>query len=224
MTPWLLPSTRSARGFGAHSTADEVLDGHRPDRQARRRHRRLLGARPRDDPRAHRRRRPRRRPRPPAGRRRRRRSAGIDGVEVDELDLGDLDSVARLRRAVPRRPGRELDIVIDNAGIMACPETAGRARAGRRSSPPTTSATSRWSTASGRRSRRGGARVVVRCPRAATTARRSAGTTCSSSSGYDKWQAYGQAKTANVLFAVAARRARPRTRACARSRCTRAAS
>lgn len=48
--------------------------------------------------------------------------AGIDGVEVDELDLGDLDSV----RAFAERflaSGRTLDIVIDSAAIMACPET-----------------------------------------------------------------------------------------------------
>ena len=47
---------------------------------------------------------------------------GIDGVEVDELDLGDLDSV----RAFAERflaSGRTVDIVINNAGIMACPET-----------------------------------------------------------------------------------------------------
>ena len=46
--------------------------------------------------------------------------AGIDGVEVDELDLGDLDSV----RAFAERflaAGRPIDILIDNAGIMASP-------------------------------------------------------------------------------------------------------
>src|SRR5690242_11506413 len=48
--------------------------------------------------------------------------AGLDGVEVDELDLGDLESV----RAFAERflaSGRNIDIMIDNAGIMACPET-----------------------------------------------------------------------------------------------------
>lgn len=48
--------------------------------------------------------------------------AGLDGVELDDLDLGDLDSV----RAFAERflaSGRTVDLVIDNAGIMACPET-----------------------------------------------------------------------------------------------------
>ncbi len=65
---------------------------------------------------------------------------GIEGVE-GRADLGDLDSV----RAFAERflaSGRTIDIVIDNAGIMACPETLSFL-AGRPSSRPTTSATSR---------------------------------------------------------------------------------
>src|SRR5437763_16769081 len=48
--------------------------------------------------------------------------AGIGNVEVDELDLGDLGSV----RAFSERflaTGRRIDLLIANAGIMACPET-----------------------------------------------------------------------------------------------------
>lgn len=48
--------------------------------------------------------------------------AGVDGVEVDEMDLGDLDSV----RGFAERflaSGRTIDFVIGSAGIMACPET-----------------------------------------------------------------------------------------------------
>lgn len=47
---------------------------------------------------------------------------GIDGVEVDALDLGDPDSV----RGFAERflaTGRTLDLVIDSAAVMACPET-----------------------------------------------------------------------------------------------------
>jgi len=47
---------------------------------------------------------------------------GIDGVEVEELDLTDLDSV----RSFAERflaSDRGIDIVINNAGIMAAPET-----------------------------------------------------------------------------------------------------
>src|SRR5436309_1620424 len=48
--------------------------------------------------------------------------AGVDRVEVDELDLADLASV----RAFAERflaTGRSVEVVINNAGIMACPET-----------------------------------------------------------------------------------------------------
>ncbi|MEU8116735.1 oxidoreductase [Micromonospora sp. NPDC048947] len=48
--------------------------------------------------------------------------AGVPGVEVDQLDLADLTSVrafaVRFLRSHPA-----LDILIANAGIMACPET-----------------------------------------------------------------------------------------------------
>ena len=48
--------------------------------------------------------------------------AAIDGVQVEEGDLGDLASVAEFAQ---RRldDGRPIDIVINSAGIMACPET-----------------------------------------------------------------------------------------------------
>ena len=45
---------------------------------------------------------------------------GLDGAEVDELDLADLGSV----RAFADRflgSGRGIDLLINNAGVMACP-------------------------------------------------------------------------------------------------------
>ncbi|MGV9787335.1 SDR family NAD(P)-dependent oxidoreductase [Streptomyces sp. NPDC003435] len=126
--------------------------------------------------------------------------AGIDGVEVDELDLGDLDSV----RGFAERflaSGRTIDFLIDNAGIMACPET--RVGPGWETQFATNHlghyalANRLWpALASG-----DGARVVsvssrghhlspVRWDDVQWT------------EGYDKWQAYGQAKTANALFAL----------------------
>jgi NAD(P)-dependent dehydrogenase (short-subunit alcohol dehydrogenase family) len=48
--------------------------------------------------------------------------AGIGGVEIDELDLGDLDSVAAFAERF-LASGRHIDLLIANAGIMACPET-----------------------------------------------------------------------------------------------------
>lgn len=125
--------------------------------------------------------------------------AGLDGVEVDELDLGDLDSV----RAFAERflaSDRTIDILIDNAGIMACPET--RVGPGWEAQFATNHlghfalVNRLWPALAP-----GGARVVSVS---------SAGHHYSDIrwddphwlQGYDKWQAYGQAKTANVLFAV----------------------
>ena len=48
--------------------------------------------------------------------------AGIERVEVDELDLGSLDSVRGFAQRV-LDAGRGVDILINNAAIMACPET-----------------------------------------------------------------------------------------------------
>ncbi|MYX30475.1 SDR family NAD(P)-dependent oxidoreductase [Streptomyces sp. SID8381] len=124
---------------------------------------------------------------------------GVDGVEVDELDLGDLDSV----RAFAERflaSGRALDIVIDNAGIMACPET--RIGPGWEAQFATNHlghfalVNRLWPAVEP-----GGARVVS----VSSRGHQLSGVRWDDvhwRQGYDKWQAYGQAKTANVLFAV----------------------
>lgn len=126
--------------------------------------------------------------------------AGLDGVEVDELDLGDLDSV----RGFAERflaTGRGVDLVIDSAGIMACPET--RVGPGWEVQFATNHlghfalVNRLWPALAGG----DGARVVSvssrghhRSPIRWDDPQFEA--------GYDKWAAYGQAKTANVLFAV----------------------
>ncbi len=124
---------------------------------------------------------------------------GIDGVEVDELDLSDLDIV----RGFAERflaSGRGIDLMINNAGIMACPET--RLGPGWEAQFATNHlghyalVNRLWPAIA-----RGGARVVSVS---------SNGHQLSDihwddvhlEHGYDKWQAYGQAKTANALFAV----------------------
>ncbi|MFB8354099.1 SDR family NAD(P)-dependent oxidoreductase [Streptomyces niveus] len=129
--------------------------------------------------------------------------AGITGpagkVEVDELDLGDLDSV----RAFAERflaSGRGIDMMIDNAGIMACPET--RVGPGWEAQFATNHighyalVNRLWPAIE-----RGGARVVS----VSSAGHRNSPVRWDDvqfERGYDKWQAYGQAKTANVLFAV----------------------
>lgn len=125
--------------------------------------------------------------------------AGLSGVELDELDLGDLDSVRGFaERFLASR--RTLDIVIDSAGIMACPET--RVGPGWEAQFATNHlghfalVNRLWPAIAP-----GGARVVSVSSRGHHFSgirwedvhwRR----------GYDKWEAYGQAKTANALFAV----------------------
>ncbi|MEO3814896.1 SDR family NAD(P)-dependent oxidoreductase [Sphaerisporangium sp. B11E5] len=52
----------------------------------------------------------------------RRALADVEGVEVGELDLADLGSVRMFAERF-RRGHNTLDILIANAGIMACPET-----------------------------------------------------------------------------------------------------
>ncbi|OIK28289.1 SDR family NAD(P)-dependent oxidoreductase [Streptomyces malaysiense] len=125
--------------------------------------------------------------------------AGLPGVEVDELDLGDLESV----RGFAERflgTGRGLDIVIDSAGIMACPET--RVGDGWEAQFATNHlghfalVNRLWPAIAP-----GGARVVS----VSSRGHHAAGIRWDDvhwRRGYDKWEAYGQAKTANVLFAV----------------------
>jgi NAD(P)-dependent dehydrogenase (short-subunit alcohol dehydrogenase family) len=125
--------------------------------------------------------------------------AGLDGVRVEEADLGDLASVAEFAQ---RRldDGRPIDIVINSAGIMACPETRvgdgweaqfatnhlGHFALVNRLWPLIAPAGGRVVAVSSGGHRRSGIRWDdVQFER-----------------GYDKWLAYGQSKTADVLFAV----------------------
>ncbi len=124
--------------------------------------------------------------------------AGIAGVEVDELDLADLASV----RAFAERfvaSGRNIDLLINNAGIMACPET--RVGPGWEAQFATNHlghyalVNRLWPAIAP------GARVVS----VSSAGHRRSGIRWDDvqfTDGYDKWEAYGQAKTANVLFAV----------------------
>ena len=125
---------------------------------------------------------------------------GLDAVEIDELDLGDLESV----RGFAERflaSGRGLDLVIDSAGIMACPET--RVGPGWEAQFATNHlghfalVNRLWpalAAGDGARvvsvSSRGHHRSPIRWD------------DLQFETDYDKWLAYGQAKTANVLFAV----------------------
>ncbi|GBQ33682.1 SDR family NAD(P)-dependent oxidoreductase [Gluconacetobacter sacchari] len=122
----------------------------------------------------------------------------IPGVEIAALDLSDLASVRSFAmRALASH--RHIDMLVNNAGIMACP--AQRVGPGWEAQFATNHlghfalTNLLWPLLAG------GARVV---------AVSSAGHHLSGirwhdvqcEAGYDKWLAYGQSKTANALFAV----------------------
>ncbi len=124
----------------------------------------------------------------------------IGGVEVAELDLADLHSV----RVFAERflaSGRAIDAVIANAAVMACPET--RVGPGWEAQFATNhlghfALVNRLWPAIAKGDR---ARVVA----VSSRGHRVSGMRWDDvqfAHGYDKWQAYGQAKTANALFAV----------------------
>jgi NAD(P)-dependent dehydrogenase (short-subunit alcohol dehydrogenase family) len=125
--------------------------------------------------------------------------AGIDGVDVDELDLAELASVHGFADRF-LAAGRNIDILINNAGIMATPET--RVGPGWESQFATNHlghyalVNRLWPALA-----RGGARVV----QVSSNGHQFSDIHWDDvqfEHGYDKWQAYGQSKTANALFAL----------------------
>ena len=126
--------------------------------------------------------------------------AGIDNVEVAELDLADLDSVRSFADGF-LASGRTIDLLINNAGVMACPET--RVGPGWEAQFATNHlghfalVNRLWpALADG-----GGARVVS----VSSSGHRGSDIRWDDlqfEQGYEKFAAYGQAKTANVLFAI----------------------
>jgi NAD(P)-dependent dehydrogenase (short-subunit alcohol dehydrogenase family) len=122
----------------------------------------------------------------------------IGGVTVEPLDLSHLDSVRAFAEHIIA-DDQHIDILINNAGIMACPET--RVGQGWEAQFATNHlghfalTNALWPLLEG------GARVISVS---------SAGHHNSPIiwddlqfiGGYDKWRAYGQSKTANALFAV----------------------
>jgi NAD(P)-dependent dehydrogenase (short-subunit alcohol dehydrogenase family) len=123
---------------------------------------------------------------------------GFENVEIDELDLADLASVGAFAERFATS-GRRIDTFIGSAGIMASPET--------RVGPG-------WE-AQFATNHLGHFALVNRLWPAFTPGARVVSVSSRGhhygpvrfddlnfERGYDKWLAYGQAKTANVLFAV----------------------
>lgn len=125
---------------------------------------------------------------------------GIDGVEVDELDLADLDSVAGL---VGRflDSSRAVDIMIAGAAIMACPETrvgpGWEAQFAVNHLGHFALINGLWPALA-----RAGAARVVAVTSSPNPFSKIRWDDLHFTQGYDKWQAYSQAKKANALFTV----------------------
>ena len=128
-------------------------------------------------------------------------STGSSACGSTRSTSASLDSVRGVRAGACSTTGRSVDILINNAAIMACPET--RVGPGWEAQFATNHlghfalANLLWPLlADG-----GGARVVA----LTSTGHKRSGIHWDDlqfERGYEKWEAYGQAKTANSLFAV----------------------
>jgi len=125
---------------------------------------------------------------------------GVPRTSVAALDLGDLDSVATFAGSVLAE-GRAIDLMIDSAGIMATPET--RVGPGWEVQLATNHlghfalVNRLWPLIA-----QGGGRVVSVSSAGHRRSPIRWDDPMFTRGDYDKWEAYGQAKTANVLFAV----------------------
>ncbi|MEM9049097.1 MAG: oxidoreductase [Pseudomonadota bacterium] len=123
-------------------------------------------------------------------------------VTTAPLDLADLGSVRQFARDMQSRLPR-LDLLINNAGIMACPETrvgpGWEAQFGVNHMGHYALTTALMPLLE----KTGGARVVALSSSGHKIADIQWDDLHWQSAPYDKWRAYGQAKTANALFANA---------------------
>ncbi|MFC4081050.1 SDR family NAD(P)-dependent oxidoreductase [Amycolatopsis samaneae] len=123
---------------------------------------------------------------------------GVEGAEIGELDLGDLGSVQAFAESFLATK-RKIDILVAGAGIMACPET--RVGPGWEAQFATNHlghfalVNRLWPALA-----HDGARVVA----VSSAGHQLSGIRWDNvhfETGYDRFLAYGQAKTANALFA-----------------------
>ncbi|MET8091088.1 SDR family NAD(P)-dependent oxidoreductase [Micromonospora sp. NPDC005220] len=125
--------------------------------------------------------------------------ADVAGVEVDRLDLADLDSVRAFADRFLRRHSA-LDILIESAGIMACPETrvgpGWEAHFAINHLGHYALANLLWPALTAADTAR-----VVSVASGRNPAWRIRWDDVQFEHGYDKWEAYTQSKLANILFA-----------------------
>ncbi|CDR11832.1 SDR family NAD(P)-dependent oxidoreductase [Streptomyces iranensis] len=126
---------------------------------------------------------------------------GIGGVEVAGMDLADLDSVRAFTEEF-LASSRDIDILVNNAGIMAAPETrvgpGWEAQFAINHLGHYALVNRLWPAIA----RGGGARVVSVSSNGHQLSDIHWDDPHFERHAYDKWQAYGQAKTANALFAL----------------------
>ena len=129
--------------------------------------------------------------------------AEVDGdVQTEPLDLGDIGSVRKFADSMLAELD-DLDLLINNAAIMACPEA--RVGPGWESQFGVNHmghfALTQWLMPLLTKTR--GTRVIALTSTAHKLSDIRWDDIQFASGDYDKWQAYGQAKTANALFANA---------------------
>jgi NAD(P)-dependent dehydrogenase (short-subunit alcohol dehydrogenase family) len=125
---------------------------------------------------------------------------GTPRTEAHPLDLADLESVRRFSEDF-LESGRTLDLLINNAGIMACPET----RVGPSAWEAHFALNHLGHFALVHRLRPALARVDARVVTVTSSGHFLSGVRWDDlhfRTGYDRWLAYAQSKTANALFAL----------------------
>jgi NAD(P)-dependent dehydrogenase (short-subunit alcohol dehydrogenase family) len=134
-----------------------------------------------------------------------RRATGNPRIEVEELELGSLASIRAFARRFLAQHDR-LHVLVDNAGVMACPFA--KTADGFEMQFGTNHLGHFLTTCLLVPALRAGApsRIVSVSSRGHHLAPVSFDDLHFERRRYDKWQSYGQAKTANVLFAVALER------------------
>jgi NAD(P)-dependent dehydrogenase (short-subunit alcohol dehydrogenase family) len=134
-----------------------------------------------------------------------RRATGNPRIEVEELELGSLESIRAFSRRFLAQHDR-LHVLVNNAGVMACPFA--KTADGFEMQFGTNHLGHFLMTCLLVPALRAGApsRIVSVSSRGHHLAPVSFDDLHFERRPYDKWQSYGQAKTANVLFAVALER------------------
>ncbi|MGV8997943.1 MAG: oxidoreductase [Parvibaculaceae bacterium] len=128
-----------------------------------------------------------------------RSSTGNKAVEVEEMDLGDYASVRAFTEKFVKS-GAKLDILINNAGIMATPER--RIMGNIESQFGTNHLGHMLMTCRLAGSLAKGARVVALSSIGHRRSPIKFDDPNFETTTYDKWEAYGQSKTADALFAI----------------------